>query len=127
MKPITITGMVIHGANRGKALGFPTANLDAAHTVKDGIYISRATVQKQDLASLTFIGQPLVFHETGRRLEVYLLDFEGDLYGQHLKVTLLEKIRDNQSFSNQEALTTQMKQDVEIARNFFAKRPISSS
>jgi len=111
-----ITGKVIKGAGRGRDMGFPTANLDIENIeAEEGIWIGYADKKP----ALIFIGAAKTFGETQKRAEVYLLDFDGDLYGQEIAVELIEKIRENNKFDNPGALIEQMKQDEITARKYF--------
>ncbi len=128
------TGKVIRGAGRGKALGFPTANLDVKTDLEEGIYAANViTIFSSPLAgedarragegklpSLVFIGAAKTFGESERKVEVYILDFSGDLYGRELEVEIVKKLRDNQKFDSAEALAFQMKQDEQEARACLA-------
>jgi riboflavin kinase/FMN adenylyltransferase len=100
---------------RGKQMGFPTANFDLARELEDGIFVGRA----QNLPALVFIGSNITFGETRRHGEVYILDYNEDLYGQEIEVEILQKIRENQQFESQELLVEQMKKDEQVARRFF--------
>lgn len=110
------TGIVKKGAERGKQLGFPTANFDLPENVADGIYLGLAN----DKPSLVFIGANETFGETNRHAEAYLLDFNENLYGQQIVVELVKKLRDNKKFDSQELLVDQMRHDEQVAREFFA-------
>jgi riboflavin kinase / FMN adenylyltransferase len=116
----TIHGRIETGAKRGRQLGFPTANisLDDQQLI-DGIYITRAEVEGQSYQALTFIGTPEMFNDHTRRVETYLLDFDHDIYGKILTITLLKKIRESQPYESAEKLITEMQKDVEMARTYF--------
>ena len=109
------SGIVKKYLGRGKELGFPTANLEAPKNLPDGLYLGWAN----ELRALIFIGPNKTFGETKRRAEVYILDFDQDLYGQKLEVETIKKIRDVIKFDSKEALIEQMKIDEEVARGFF--------
>jgi riboflavin kinase/FMN adenylyltransferase len=121
-----ISGIVKKGAGRGKRLGFPTANIDLPKDleIEDGLYLGRVEVNPstslgQKLASLIFVGANETFGESEKQGEVYILDFEGDLYGQKIFVEIIKKIRDVIKFSSVEDLISQMKKDEIIAKEFF--------
>ena len=114
-----ISGTVQHHAGRGAKLGFPTANIPLSADIPDGIYVAEATVEDNVIKSLAFVGAPLTFGETARSLELYLLDWSGDLYGKQVSAKLLIKIRDNKKFESEEALIAEMRNDEQIARQFF--------
>lgn len=111
-------GRVKKGSGRGRGLGFPTANIELQIEVSDGIYVG--TVGRAELPALIFIGIPKTFNETIRRAEVYILDFNEDIYGEEIEVTLMQKIRENQKFDSVDKLIEQMKIDEKTARFFFA-------
>ena len=120
-----LRGKVIKGAGRGKALGFPTANLDAVSDIEEGIYagysvLHPSTSSGQKFASLVFVGAAETFGESEKKVEVYILDFSGDLYGRELEVEIVKKLRDNQKFDSVEALTSQMRRDELEARACLA-------
>lgn len=116
-----IRGIVKRNIGRGKRLGFPTANLDAPADFDDGIYFALVRIQDQEkkLLGLAFVGKAETFADQERNLEVYLLDFDKDLYGQEIEIELLKKSRDNRKFDSEEDLVAQMKQDESDARKFF--------
>ena len=128
-----IEGTVVKGSGRGKALGFPTANLKAKTNLPEGIYIAITRTHSHilknvrmsrtgegGLPSLVFIGPARTFGETKGEVEVYILDFEGNLYGEKINVELLRKIRDNIRFSSAKDLIGQMNEDQKVARKFFS-------
>src|SRR5260221_664628 len=116
MKPLYIfSGKVKRGKKRGRDLGFPTANIPLLEKIPEGIYLSLI----QNLPSLTFIGSAKTFGEEDYKAEVYILDFNENLYGKLLNVTLLKKIRDNHKFSSEKALIEAMEKDKEQAEEFF--------
>ena len=109
------SGMVHKRHGRGRALGFPTANLDAPKNLADGLYVGYADSKP----ALIFIGANETFGEDLRQAEVYILDFQGDLYDRTIAVETLERIRDVIKFDSTAALITQMKLDERQAREFF--------
>jgi riboflavin kinase/FMN adenylyltransferase len=114
-----ITGMVIEGNNRGKRLGFPTLNVAMGASLPEGIYISRTEIDGETYNSLTFIGSAKTYDETVYQSETYVFDFDRDIYGQTVIVTLLEKIRDNEKFVSEEKLIEQMEEYNKKALAFF--------
>lgn len=116
----TITGKVTSGSQRGRSLGFPTANLNiSAGDLAEGIYIASAYKEKRKIPALLFIGSALTFNEARRKVEVYLLDSGGDWYGEKIVVEALKKIRENIKFASAEELVKQMKRDELEARKYF--------
>jgi riboflavin kinase / FMN adenylyltransferase len=118
--PFHMRGEVAHGDKRGRTLGFPTANLvpDPPLVVPDhGIYACRAHVAGQELVAAVNVGVRPTF-KTGRGLlvEAYLLDFDGDIYGEELRLDFLERLRGEKRFDSVEALVEQMARDVDETR-----------
>jgi riboflavin kinase/FMN adenylyltransferase len=117
-----LIGQVGHGAERGRQLGFPTANLEINSSQalpRDGVYATRANVAGHSYPSVTNIGTRPTFGEGERTVEVYLLDFEGTLYSQELRVELIERLRAEKRFSHPEDLKAQISRDVERARSIL--------
>lgn len=122
-----LAGQVVKGDERGRELGFPTANLDLnSHLLipADGVYVSRAHALGQALASVTSIGRRATFGEGPRLVEVHILDFEGDLYGQELAIDILERLRGQARFPSVADLVAQMHKDVAQARLILEQRAL---
>jgi riboflavin kinase / FMN adenylyltransferase len=123
--PFQMRGEVAHGDKRGRTLGFPTANLvpqPGLVVPGHGIYACRARVGGEELLAATNVGVRPTF-KTGRGLlvEAYLLDFEGDIYGQELQLDFLERLRGEKRFDNVDTLIEQMHRDVGDARRIAAR------
>jgi riboflavin kinase/FMN adenylyltransferase len=119
-RPVEVEGVVVTGDARGGTLGFPTANLDVRPELlvpQNGIYAGAAGENRAAVS----IGTNPHYGGSERRVEAFLLDFEGDLYGRRLIVELWERLRDEQSFESEQALIDQIARDVERTR--AAKRP----
>jgi riboflavin kinase/FMN adenylyltransferase len=118
----TLRGKVVKGRQRGKDLGFPTANIAVHEKIEEGIYVSKIRVSTEEkwYPALTFVGKAETFGEKKIKAESYLLDFSGNLYGKFISVSLLKKIRDNKKFDSPEELVEQMEKDLEVAKKFFA-------
>jgi riboflavin kinase / FMN adenylyltransferase len=119
--PFTIAREVVHGDKRGRELGFPTANLlpqDGYVTPGHGVYACRATVASgETYAAATNVGvRPMFVTGRGELIEAFLLDFDGDLYGQALRLEFLKRLRGEKRFDSVEALVEQMGADVDEAR-----------
>jgi riboflavin kinase/FMN adenylyltransferase len=125
--PPLLRGLVVHGDGRGRELGFPTANLafDYAPALPAlGIYLGRVSVAARGVGpgarALVAVGVRPTFHQAARVLvEVYLLDWEGDLYDANLTVELGDRLRTEQRFDSVDALVAQMRQDEAEARRRF--------
>jgi len=120
-RPFELDGLVVAGDQRGGTLGYPTANvaMDAQLVCpRYGIYAGEALDHRAAIS----IGTNPHYGGTERRIEPFLLDFEGDLYGRRLVVELWERLRDEAVFDSEEALVAQIARDVEATRS--AVRPI---
>jgi riboflavin kinase / FMN adenylyltransferase len=119
-RPPEVEGTVVTGDRRGKALGFPTANLDPPRDLLIpplGIYAGAALGHRAAVS----IGTNPHFGGSERRIEAFLLDFDGDLYGQRLVVELWERLRDEAAFGSEEELIAAI--DDDVARTRAAVRP----
>jgi riboflavin kinase / FMN adenylyltransferase len=127
-RPHQVRGLVKHGAGRGaRLLGFPTANVGVARQIAlpaPGVYAGRFTWRgAEDHAAAISVGQPPTFEDQGDGsplVEAYLLDFDGDLYGEAAKVAFEAWIRPQQAFDDLDALVAQMGEDVDEARRMLA-------
>ena len=114
----SISGKVVHGAKRGRQLGFPTANVHMRHErpALTGVY----AVKLDGLNAVANLGvRPTIAGVPKLSLEVHAIDFNGDLYGKHVHVEFLYKIRDEMKFDGLDALNAQIAADVKVAREFF--------
>jgi riboflavin kinase/FMN adenylyltransferase len=119
--PFTLAGEVAHGDERGRQLGYPTANLvpdPRFVTPAHGVYAARARLADgRTLAAAVSIGvRPTFVTGRGELIEAYLLDFSGDLYGTRLELAFLKRLRGEKRFDSVDALTDQMALDVQEAR-----------
>src|SRR5271168_4021398 len=127
--PWFITGEVIHGEKRGRDLGYPTANirLDKNCGLKHGIYAVRVgRGQRKDqlrLDGVASFGRRPTFDNGAPLLEIFLFDFDGDLYGEALDVAFVAFIRDELKFDHVEALIRRMEEDSRLAREQLAAAP----
>jgi riboflavin kinase/FMN adenylyltransferase len=117
--PWFVSGEVIHGEKRGRTLGFPTANirLDADCGLKHGIYAVRVAFGGRRHDGVASFGVRPTFDNGAPLLEVFLFDFDGELYGQRLDVAFIGWIRHEQKFASADALERQMAADAEQARD----------
>jgi riboflavin kinase / FMN adenylyltransferase len=119
-RPVELDGVVVSGDQRGGTLGYPTANLRLEPDLacpRYGIYAGFGLGHRAAVS----IGTNPHYGGTERRIEPYLLDFEGDLYGRRLVVELWERLRDEAVFESEAALVEQIARDVEAAER--ARRP----
>jgi riboflavin kinase/FMN adenylyltransferase len=122
-RPYKLSGPVIHGFERGRTIGFPTANISVAADRAMpalGVYASRAHVAGHVLKGATNIGRRPTFDEGHVSIETHLIDFEGDIYGERLEIELVERIRGETKFASPAELVEQIKADVEQARTMLS-------
>ena len=125
-----IEGPVLHGAKRGRELGYPTANMDISgiHPPKFGVYAVLVEIVTGPHAGhyrgVASMGIRPMFGENHPNIETYLFDFDGDLYDQHLSVGLVQYLRPEQTFSGLDALMAQMARDEADARKILAGVPL---
>lgn len=120
----SLEGTVISGDQRGRTIGYPTANLERAHprkvVPKIGVYAVEVMLPEGEaVPGMMNIGRRPTFDGVALRQEVHLLDFEGDLYGQTLRVAFIERLRDEQKFNGIDALVQQLSQDEARCRAVF--------
>lgn len=118
-RPYQLGGRVVSGVERGRKLGFPTANLEpepARALPPDGVYATRAYLKDGIHPSVINIGVRPTFGEGKRTIEVFLLDFQGDLYGQEMSLELVRRLRGEVAFASAEELKEQIRKDIEQAR-----------
>ncbi len=114
---------VVHGQKRGRQMGFPTANQYFPPELvlpKFGVYASTTEVDGKIYKSFTNIGSRPTFPEDDVRSETHIFDFDGDLYGKKVRVTLHKFIRDERKFSSPEELASQLAEDKKTAEKFFS-------
>ena len=122
-RDFSLTGQVIVGDRRGRDLGFPTANLELAPDIVvpgDGIYATWAIIDGARHPSATSIGVRPTFGPGQRLVEVYVLDFDADMYGSQMSIEFVRKLRDQETFPTVEALVDQISQDVADCRLVLA-------
>jgi riboflavin kinase/FMN adenylyltransferase len=124
-RPYTMSGRVAHGEKLGRTLGFPTANLVLRRLPPlAGIFAVEAEVEEthKALRGVASVGRrPTVKANAAPLLEVHLFDWKGDLYGQHLRVRFLRKLRDEAKYDGLEALRAAIARDAAEAKDYFAK------
>ena len=124
-----LPGTVVRGAQRGRTIGFPTANLqpvsDRLLVPADGVYATRVQVGDAGVAwhdAMTNVGtRPTVEEGGGRTIESHLLGFDGDLYGRAVRVAFHRRLRDERRFDGLDALTAQLREDAEQARRALSR------
>ena len=122
-RPYAMEGTVSVGAKRGRALGFPTANLGKITTLLpgEGVYAARAEAAGKMWPAAVNVGPNPTFGVIDRKVEVHLIGYEGDLYEQKLRVEMLERLRDTRAFASADELKLQLERDVSQAREIVMK------
>lgn len=126
-RPYGVEGVIIRGNRRGHTIGFPTANLHPHNRVipKFGVYATATLMGSLWRRSITNIGvRPTFGKETDPSIESYIFDFDGDLYGDVLRVRFLHRIRDERKFSGIDELKAQIGKDARRASNYFDRQGV---
>jgi riboflavin kinase/FMN adenylyltransferase len=122
-RPYAVRGEVVHGQARGRTLGFPTANIDVWQEKiipKNGIYAGWATLENGDkYKAVTNVGVRPHFDEQEVTVEAYLLDFDGDLYGQQLEFSFVHYLRGEARFNSLQELIDQIERDAQRGRELL--------
>ncbi len=120
-RPFTLFGRVVRGHGRGREMGFPTVNIDAGQQVcpGQGVYAGRATMGSESFVAAISIGRRPTFETHRSAIEAFLIDAEGDYYGQFMALSLLERLRDQERFADAESLKKQIAKDVQRVREAY--------
>ena len=124
-RPYRMCGRVVHGDERGRKIGFPTANihLHRKSSPVSGVYaVELFGLEREPLAGVANVGARPTVGGAESRLEVHLLDFDRDIYGRYVHVDFLHKLRPEQRFDSLEELVAQIRKDAEAARAFHEQR-----
>ena len=116
----TYAGEVVNGDRRGRKIGFPTANLEIADNramLPNGAYIVRVKVRGQTFNGIANIGDNPTFKVARRRLEVFIDNFNADIYGEEIFVSFVSKLREEKIFASVEELKSQLNEDLRTMRN----------
>jgi riboflavin kinase / FMN adenylyltransferase len=118
---IKISGEVVHGDKIGRKIGFPTANIypKILQKLEIGIYAGLAFLDQKTYQAAIYIGKKPTFESSDLKVEVHILDFNQDIYGQNLKVEILEFIRGDQKFDSVEKLKIQIAKDCQKIREIL--------
>ena len=117
-----VEGEVVKGQQRGRTIGFPTANVDVWSQQllpPNGVYAGYAQLGNERFLSVTNIGERPTFDGVGITVETHLLDFDRDIYGEHLQVDFVQHLRGEVKFPNVDALIAQIRQDVVDSRQLL--------
>ena len=126
-RPYRLSGMVIHGNGRGKLLNYPTANVSLEIPEKllvpDGIYACEVEVRGKTFRGMLSIGFRPTFQEQIHTIEVHILDFYENIYGESISIDILRFLRDERKFESEEALILRMDKDKEETLQYFNNKP----
>lgn len=128
-RPYGVEGVIIRGNRRGHTIGFPTANLKPHNRVipRYGVYATATLIDGTWRKSITNIGvRPTFESEAEPSIETYVFDYDGDLYGDVLRVRFLHRIRDERKFSGIDELKAQIEKDSNRARNYFHHKGVQN-
>ncbi len=128
-RPYGVEGQIIHGLERGRTIGFPTANLHPHNRVipRYGVYATANLIDGIWRRSITNVGiRPTFEDEKNPSIESYIFDFDGNLYGDVLRVRFLHRIRDERKFNGIDELRAQIERDTRRALNYFSRRGVKS-
>jgi len=123
-RPYGVEGMVEHGARRGSDLGFPTANLRPKNRVipRNGVYVTGALIDGKWRRSVTNVGvRPTFGGDMKPSVETFVMNWEGDLYGDVVRVRFLHRLRDERKFGSIDELKAQIANDVERSQSYFER------
>jgi riboflavin kinase/FMN adenylyltransferase len=124
--PYFIDGIVVGGQGRGRAIGFPTANLRTDNELipPHGVYATMLTIDGIVRAAVTNIGTRPTFGESDTAIETHVLNFSGDLYGKAVRLTFVQRIRDERRFPDVDALRAQIQGDLGRAERLFSRMSV---
>lgn len=124
-RPFHMEGVVVKGEGRGKKIGFPTANIQVSQDLlvpHKGVYVTRTIYNGMTFKSVTNIGNNPTFKDGNQiHIETNLFDFDTDIYGEMLDIQFLHKIRDEKKFPTVNDLISQIKADVDFAKEFLSE------
>jgi riboflavin kinase/FMN adenylyltransferase len=129
-RPYGVEGRVVRGAERGRGLGFPTANLHPQNRVipRGGVYVTATLIEGAWRRSVTNVGVRPTFERAGEpSIETFVMDWDGDLYGDVVRVRFLHRLRDERRFGSVEELKRQIDWDASRARKYFERAGVRRS
>jgi riboflavin kinase/FMN adenylyltransferase len=129
-RPYGVEGRVVRGLERGRTLGFPTANLQPQNRVvpAGGVYVTATLIEGAWRRSVTNIGtRPTFADDAGASIETYVMDWTGDLYGDVVRVRFLHRLRAERKFASVEELQRQIAWDIARARRYFTRGGVRRS
>ena len=121
--PYFVDGTIVEGRKRGREIGFPTANLATDNELVPpyGVYATTTTIDGVVHAGLTNVGVRPTFGEKERTVETHLLNYSGDLYGRHVRLGFVQRVRDERQFADVDALREQIEADRRVAERLFSR------
>jgi riboflavin kinase / FMN adenylyltransferase len=128
-RPYGVEGQIVRGFQRGRTIGFPTANLKPQNRVvpKFGVYATATLIDDVWRRSITNVGvRPTFENETEPSVETYIFDFDGDLYGDSLRLRFLYRIRDERKFNGIDELKAQINKDCDVALEYFSHEGVKN-
>ena len=128
-KPYSMTGTVVSGRQKGREIGFPTANICPNHSEqlipKSGAYAVKVEIDGQNYAAMLNIGvRPTLHNGSDRSIEVHILHFDGDLYGKEVMVRFCYYLREERKFESLTALQEQLQKDAIMVGNYFESQKL---
>jgi riboflavin kinase / FMN adenylyltransferase len=129
-RPYGIEGKVVRGDQRGRTIGFPTANMQTVNRVvpRTGVYVTATLIDGEWRRSITNVGvRPTFEQDALPTIETYILDWDGDLYGDVIRVRFLHRVRDERKFSGIDELKTQIARDLSRAVRYFELEGVRNS
>jgi len=122
-------GLVAKGDRLGRKIGFPTMNLKPDNELypRDGVYFTSARIESfaRTFPSVTNVGRrPTLYEDFATTIESFLLDFSSDVYGERVRLSFYDRVRDERAFPSLRDLTAQIERDVEATRLYFLKNPL---
>jgi len=130
-RPYGVEGRVVRGAERGRLLGFPTANLRPQNRVipRNGVYVTATLIEGAWRRSVTNIGTRPTFEQESPQasIETYVMNWEGDLYGDVVRVRFLHRLREERKFASIDELKLQIADDRDHASNYFNRSGVRSA
>ncbi|MFN7987087.1 MAG: bifunctional riboflavin kinase/FAD synthetase [Thermoanaerobaculia bacterium] len=126
-RPYAMEGIISKGDRMGRKIGFPTINLRSENELypRDGVYVTKVLLRsfERTFTCVTNIGRrPTVYEDYATTVESYILDFSSDVYGEPIRLSFFERLRDEKVFPSMIELTAQIRRDVEATRLWFLSR-----
>lgn len=126
-RPYVMDGVIAKGDRMGRKIGFPTINLRSENELypRDGVYVTRVLLRsfERTFTCVTNIGRrPTVYEDYATTVESYILDFSADVYGEAIRLTFFDRLREERVFPSMLELTAQIRRDVEATRLWFLSR-----